>query len=98
GPETAFHWHGETFDLPPGAELLASSDLCLHQAYRVGSNVYGLQFHLEVTPEMIADWLEQDANCGDVRELTAPVDPWTNSARLQELAGKVFGAWCRLLC
>src|SRR5438105_903870 len=51
--ETVFHWHGETFDLPPGAELLASSDLCRNQAFRMGDRVYGMQFHLEVTPEMI---------------------------------------------
>ena len=42
--ETVFHWHGETFDLPPGAELLASSDLCRNQAFRAGECVYGLQF------------------------------------------------------
>jgi GMP synthase (glutamine-hydrolysing) len=60
-PETVFHWHGETFDLPPGAELLAYSAACRNQAYRVAENLYGLQYHLEVTPEMIADWLTQDA-------------------------------------
>jgi GMP synthase-like glutamine amidotransferase len=92
-PETAFHWHGETFDLPPGAEWLASSEACAHQAFRVGVNVHGLQFHLEVTPEMIANWLSQDLNCGDVRELTAPVDPHANAPRLRELAGLVFGRW-----
>ena len=93
-PETVFHWHGETFDLPPGAELLAYSDLCRHQAYRVGKNIYGLQFHLEVTPEMIADWLTQDANCGDLREVATPIDPYANAARLEALAGQVFGHWC----
>src|SRR5947209_958529 len=58
-PEVVFHWHGETFDLPARADLLASSDGCRHQAYRVGENIYGLQVHLEVTPEMIDDWCEQ---------------------------------------
>ncbi len=97
GSDTVFHWHGETFDLPPGAELLASSDACRHQAYRAGRGIYGLQFHLEVTPEMIADWLQQDANCGDVREITTPVDPQANAARLRELASQVFGQWRRLI-
>jgi GMP synthase-like glutamine amidotransferase len=96
-PETVFHWHGETFDLPPGAELLAYSAACRNQAYRVIDNVYGLQYHLEVTPEMIADWLEQDANCGDLREITTPIDPNANAARLRELAAKVFGRWCELV-
>ncbi|MGH9559373.1 MAG: type 1 glutamine amidotransferase [Bryobacteraceae bacterium] len=65
-PTTFLHWHSETFDLPAGAEWLAYSDLCRHQAYRYGKNVYGLQFHPEVTPEMIEDWCAQPANRGDV--------------------------------
>jgi GMP synthase (glutamine-hydrolysing) len=96
GSETVFQWHGETFDLPPGAELLATSESCLHQAYRVGSNIYGLQYHLEVTPDMIADWLRQDANCGDVREIAAPVDPHAHAPRLKELAARIFERWCGL--
>jgi GMP synthase-like glutamine amidotransferase len=86
-PETVFHWHGETFDLPPGAELLASSDVCRNQAYRVGANVYGLQYHLEVTPEMLEDWRT---------EIPTPIDPHANTARLKELAAQVFGRWCDL--
>ena len=97
GRDTVFHWHGETFDLPAGAELLASSDACRNQAYRVGENIYGLQYHLEVTPAMIADWLTQDANCGDLREVTTPIDPEANAGRLAELAGVVFGRWCELV-
>jgi GMP synthase (glutamine-hydrolysing) len=42
------HWHGDTFDLPPGASLLASSDRYAHQAFRRGRNVLGLQFHAEM--------------------------------------------------
>ena len=44
----AFHWHSDTFDLPAGAELLASSAPCVNQAFRHGLNAYGVQFHLEV--------------------------------------------------
>jgi GMP synthase-like glutamine amidotransferase len=95
--ETIFHWHGETFDLPPGAELLASSELCRNQAFRAGESVCGLQFHLEVTPEMISDWCIQDENCGDVRELEAAIDPAFNAARMAELSAQVFGNWCELL-
>lgn len=97
GPETVFHWHGETFDLPPGAELLASSPDCRNQAFRVGANVYGLQFHLEVTPPMIADWCAQEANAADLRDIAGPIDPEANAARLREVACTVFGRWCELL-
>ena len=94
--ETVFHWHGETFSLPPGAILLATSERCSNQAFRVGERTYGLQFHLEVTPEMIADWCLEDENCGDVRELVAPIDPYYNAGRMVELSRRVFGAWCDL--
>jgi GMP synthase-like glutamine amidotransferase len=96
-PETVFHWHGETFDLPAGAEWLASSEACRHQAFRAGRNAWGLQFHLEVTPEMISTWCCEDGNEGDVRELAQPLDPFANSARLAELAATVFGRWASLL-
>jgi len=46
-----FHWHGETFDLPPGTIRLAKSEGCENQAFQLGKSVIGLQFHLETTPE-----------------------------------------------
>ena len=95
--ETVLHWHGETFDLPEGAVLLASSELCRNQAFRIGERVWGLQFHLEATPEMVAGWCREDENCGDVRELAAPLDPGCNAARLATLSERVFEAWCEIL-
>jgi len=52
-PEEAMvlHWHGETFELPPGAVRIASSVACDNQAFQLGERVIGLQFHLEMTPE-----------------------------------------------
>lgn len=44
-----FHWHGDTFALPPGAVHLASSEGCANQAYVVQDQIYGFQFHLETT-------------------------------------------------
>ena len=97
GPEPVFHWHSDTWELPPDAERLAFSEACRNQAFRHGRNIYGMQFHLEVTPAMIADWQSQDENCGDVRELPSPLDPAAHSARQEEVSSVVFGRWCTLL-
>lgn len=48
-----FHWHGETFQIPPGARHLATSDGCQNQAFQYGNRVMGLQFHLEMKPESV---------------------------------------------
>lgn len=48
-----FHWHGETFDLPKDAQLLARSEGCENQAFQLGERVVGLQFHLESTPDSV---------------------------------------------
>ncbi|VAW51536.1 Glutamine amidotransferase, class I [hydrothermal vent metagenome] len=50
------HWHGETFDLPDDAVLLASSEICTNQAFSVGKNVLALQFHPEITQRSMEKW------------------------------------------
>jgi GMP synthase (glutamine-hydrolysing) len=57
---TVLHWHGDTFDLPFGAELLASSETCHNQAFRLGRRQFGLQFHCETTAEDVENWLAED--------------------------------------
>ena len=57
-PFSVFHWHGDTFDLPDGATLLASSKDYSNQAFQYKSAV-GLQFHLEINEQMINLWLDR---------------------------------------
>lgn len=53
----AFHWHGETFALPPGAECILESAYCAHQAFALGPHL-ALQCHVEMTEDMIQSWCE----------------------------------------
>ena len=55
---TVFHWHGDTFELPDNAVRMASSQMYKNQAFRVGNQAVGLQFHLEVEPEGIEKWID----------------------------------------
>jgi GMP synthase (glutamine-hydrolysing) len=55
-PLPCVHWHADTFALPDGAVLLARTDAYENQAFRVGRRAYGLQFHVEVTAELVGRW------------------------------------------
>lgn len=55
-PSHVYHWHAEGFDLPSGAELLAEGDVFPNQAFRYGRSAYALQFHPEVTQQMMCRW------------------------------------------
>jgi GMP synthase (glutamine-hydrolysing) len=55
---SVFQWHEDTFEIPKSAKLIATSSPVPRQAFRYGEKVYGLQFHLEVTEEMICEWME----------------------------------------
>lgn len=55
--QKVFHWHEDIFELPPDALLLASSESTKNQAFRYGPHAYGLQYHIELTPDMLNDWL-----------------------------------------
>jgi GMP synthase-like glutamine amidotransferase len=55
-----FQWHHDSFDIPAGGVLLASSPACRHQAFRIGSAAWGAQFHPEVTEEIIRAWCAWD--------------------------------------
>lgn len=55
--QTVFHWHEDTFDLPAGTILLATSDTTQNQAFRYGHRAYGLQYHIEVDDNTLSTWL-----------------------------------------
>jgi GMP synthase (glutamine-hydrolysing) len=66
------HWHGDTFHLPEGCDLLASTDICRHQAFSRGSNILALQFHAELVATKLEHWL-----LGHACELAAAnIDPF----------------------
>jgi GMP synthase (glutamine-hydrolysing) len=86
------HWHGDTFDLPAGAELLASTAAVPNQAYAIGKQVLALQFHPEVLPRDIEAWL-----IGHTVELgKAGIDPRTIRARTAEIGETVAAAGRRM--
>ena len=82
-----FHWHGDTFDLPEGAELLASSEKYANQAFRMGDSAVGdyalaLQFHPEVTAKGLESWYVGHA-CELNQSGIAPNDLRADSRRLE---------------
>lgn len=88
------HWHGDTFDLPDGATLLASSAMTPHQAFSLAPGQLALQFHVEADSTRIESWL-----VGHCCELSgAGIDPCTirqDALRLGEAAREAGQAVCR---
>ena len=101
--EKIFHWHGDTFGLPEGAELLASSKLCKNQAFRYRDNVYGFQFHLEVDEPMVERWLRIPQNRDEIAKTNGKIDPDKIGSetpeyigRLKDLSDRTFGDFINL--
>ncbi|WP_353189483.1 glutamine amidotransferase [Pandoraea pnomenusa] len=96
GDASVLHWHGDQFDIPPGASHLARTAVGEHQAFALGTHALGLQFHLEADASRIESWL-----VGHACELgAAKVDPVAlraqareHHARLTEVASAVIGHW-----
>ena len=57
----SFHWHGETFSIPPGATRILENDACANQAFVLGKHL-GLQCHVEMTPELVRAWVQGGAD------------------------------------
>ncbi len=100
GPQVlTLQWHGDTFDLPDGATLLASSPAYPNQAFRY-ANAYGVQFHLEVSQEMADEWsrvpeygeyADRVLGPGSLPGLLGEVA--ANAPRMRELGRTMFEAW-----
>ena len=93
-----FHWHGETFSIPAGAELLMENDTCAHQAFAIG-NTLALQCHVEMQATMVSEWaaLYQDeiqeptATVQSAEEMTADLASRIQAA--QAVADPLYTAW-----
>lgn len=99
-PVPVLHWHRETFDLPLEAVHLASSRHYDHQAFRIGSDAYGFQFHLEVDEEMIHEWVVRDVESDDslLTDMEAVTDLTQEKLGPLRLAGAlVFGRFLDLV-
>lgn len=90
------HWHGDTFDLPKNAELLASSNLYPHQAFSIGDHILALQFHIEVAADSLEKWLIghtcelRKANI-DIPALRKDNEQFV--ANLEAQSAQIFTAW-----
>lgn len=96
GTQPVLHWHGDTFDLPQGATLLASTAPYPHQAFSHGPHALALQFHVEADWRRIEQWLightgELAAAGIDVNALRAASQQ--HGPALQTLAGELIGRW-----
>jgi len=103
GTEKIFQWHGDTFDIPHGAEHLASSTDCANQAFRYGDRTYGLQFHLEVDEALIQRWLKTPVHIRELESLGDQISPEKIMDETElyirntaELGNRLFGEYIRL--
>ncbi|MGB5179771.1 MAG: type 1 glutamine amidotransferase [Gammaproteobacteria bacterium] len=98
GEPTLFHWHGETFSIPEGAELLLENDNCAHQAFAMG-NTLALQCHVEMTAPMVSEWAalykdelqEITASVQSAEQMTAGLTARISAA--QQVADRLYQRW-----
>jgi len=93
-----FHWHGERFDLPAGASRVFRSELCDNQGFFL-QNILALQFHVEMTADMVAEWAELyqhelspgQAGVQSKKQMLAEIEQ--NIAQLNALADSLYRRW-----
>ena len=98
-PISPTHWHGDVFDLPAGAECMASSALTTNQAFRYGRATYAFQFHLEMTPALFQELVDDSA--GDLIALGVDLEALKKEAfrvlpSLRDKALEFFKAWAKM--
>ena len=97
-----FHWHGETFSIPEGAEVILENDSCARQGFAIG-NTLALQCHVEMTAPMVGEWaslyrdelVNTSATVQSQEEMTADLD--TRIAAAQKVADSLYQRWLRPL-
>ncbi len=97
---TAFHWHGDVFDLPARAVSLASSAMTEHQVFRYADKFYGILFHPEATKEIIStmtrDFAEEAAEAEAApKEILKDTEKHLHA--FQKIANKLFNQWTKLI-
>jgi GMP synthase-like glutamine amidotransferase len=96
----SFHWHGETFSIPPGGTRIMESAHCVNQAFALGRHL-GMQCHVEMTRELIESWLASGAQeIAESRASPGVQDPAEirrgmegRLARLSEMANRLYDRW-----
>ena len=84
-------WHGDTFDLPEGAVRLAGSPAYPNQAFRFGESAYGVQFHIEVSPELAREWADVPEYSQALARVLGPGAADDLIARLDDHASEMLG-------
>ena len=93
----AFHWHGETFSIPPGGTRVLENEHCANQAFALGKH-FGMQCHVEMTEQMVGDWLQGGAREIEESRASAGVQRPERSGRtsssastaLHEVADRIY--------
>lgn len=97
---TVLHWHGDTFDLPAGAERLCSTPVTANQGFSLGPNVLALQFHMEALPSDMEAWAAISADymaSAGVRLEDVRADAALHGQRAADVGARVFGRWLKSL-
>jgi len=88
--QKVFQWHMDVFDIPVGGVRLATNSNALNQAFRYRQHAYGLQYHIELTPDMFHNWLQYLPNDQEVVDALGP----DVSNRLERESSLYYSTFC----